>query len=201
MFHPYRIFLSISLLFFAAAATASQAVTVQAVEQNYEAVLHVVVSSTENAVGSPLPRHLEGVANRLGSNFGNSGYRLINTYLGRVANSGNLEFKGLSNIGVAQADGNLLSFVEWRLVNVRAAADKGGEGSISVSLFRFGARVPVQKTEPNESGKRPLASSYETIGLTLDKAVLPLGEPVILGTTSLPGRSGDVFIVLTVRAV
>ncbi len=100
MNRPQSIF-SVTIFFsfcviFASAASAQTAPKFQ-IEPNYEAVLHVVLGNGEAAQGG-LPQSLSGVAKQLKTNFAFSNYKLVNTYLGRIANTGNLEYKSIANI-------------------------------------------------------------------------------------------------------
>lgn len=170
-------------------------------EPNFEVVLQVILGSNDAAQKSDMPQNLSGVARQLKNNFTFSNYRLVNTYLGRVANTGNFEYKSVANILGQESEMDSPSFLDWKLGRLRSVENAGGRASFSVESFRFGARVPVRFTNfRDETGKAPQTISYESVGLNLDKLNLTENIPAVVGTLTLPKTSGTMFLVLTVRA-
>lgn len=172
------------------------------IESNYEAILQVVLGSSEATQKGDLPPSLNDVSRQLKTNFSFPNYKLVNTYIGRLANTGNLEYKSLSNIYGLEQESDSPSFLDWRLVGLRSVSGAGGRKAFNVQHFRFGARVPIRFTNPADaSGKAPTIVNYESLGLTLDKTSVPENSPTLIGTLSLPKTTGTVFLVLTVKPV
>lgn len=187
-----------TILIFAAAAVllfggrVSFAQTPPAAEQrSYEAVLYVILGSDDATAGDELPPKLGAVGKQIRDNFQFSSYRVLNTYLGRMADNGSLEYKSVSSFQNASLEPESPSFLEWHLA--RLSKDPNGR-NFSFELFRFGARVPVKMG--NEAGK-PVV--YESVGLTLNRFGLLEGMPTLIGTISLPKTTGTVFLVMSVR--
>ena len=68
------------------------------VEPSYDVILQVLIGGDAKAAGQPLPQGLNAVAKQLRGNYSFADYRLANTYIGRIANGGNFEFKSISNL-------------------------------------------------------------------------------------------------------
>src|SRR5690349_4926616 len=66
-------------------------------EQSYEATLYVVIGSDDAAQRGDLPKSLDAVSKQIRDNFTFKIYRLMNTYYGRLANNGSLEYKSGSS--------------------------------------------------------------------------------------------------------
>ncbi len=172
------------------------------IETNYEVILQVILGTSETAQKSDLPQNLSGIAGQLKNTFPFSNYRLVNTYLGRVANTGNFEYKSVSNIVGQESEQDSPSFLDWRLGRLRTAANAGRRTSFYVDGFKFGARVPIRFTNfKDESGKSPQVINYESVGLNLDKLNLTESTPALVGTLTLPKTTGTMFLVLTVKPV
>ena len=193
--------LSIFLLIFAGSAFAQVDPKAQP-DSNYEAVLHVILGSSDVGEGVGLPKNLAGISNHLKANFTFSNYKLVNTYLGRIANSGNLEYKSMANIYGQEQEGDSPSFLDWRLANFRRVNEATGPGVFQVQSFRFGARVPLKVASfKDDLGKAQSVINYESLGLSLDKLSLTENLPTLIGTLSLPKTAGTVFVVLTVKSL
>jgi hypothetical protein len=161
------------------------------IEPSYEAVLQVVIGSDQ---AGELPQGLAPITRQLRSNFGFSGYRLANTFIGRFSPGGSLEYKSVADIFGQPQDSAVPTFLDWTMGRLRVAQDERGQTMIQAEPFRFGARVPVRVGQPNAE-----AVNYETVGLTTMRLGLPAGRPTLVGTLSLPKTSGTMFLVLTVR--
>ena len=198
-----RLFLSLPIFLLIFAITALAQIDTKAQpDSNYEAVLHVILGSSEAGQGGALPKSLSGISNQLKANFTFSNYKLVNTYLGRIANAGNLEYKSMANIYGQEQEGDSPSFLEWRLSGFKRLDDAAGRSVFQVQSFRFGARVPIKFTNyRDESGKSPLTVNYESLGISLDKLSFAENSPTLIGTLSLPKTSGTVFVVLTVKSL
>jgi hypothetical protein len=169
-------------------------------EPNFEVVLQVILGSDDASQKGDLPPSLSGVARQLKNNFAFSNYRLVNTYLGRVANTGNFEYKSVANILGQESAMDSPSFLDWRLGRLRSVETAGSRSVFSVESFRFGARVPIRFT--NFTGEAPAqVVNYESVGVSLDKLNLTANTAALVGTLTLPKTSGTMFLVLTVRPI
>lgn len=172
------------------------------IEPNYEAVLHVVLGSGDASQSSVLPQSLSGISKQLNANFAFSNYKLINTYFGRLANSGNLDNKSVSNIFGQEQDTDSPSFLDWRITGLRSVRTEDGRGVFQMGYFRFGARVPLKTASfEDKNGKSQSVINYESVGLSLDKLSVPENTPTLIGTLSVPKTTGTAFLVLTVKSI
>jgi hypothetical protein len=166
----------------------------QQLEPSYEITLHVVIGSNEPASRSDLPANLSAVTKHLKSNFSFSNYRLANTFLGRITNNGNLEYKSVSNILGQETDAESQTFLEWSLGPFRVM-----QNGFQAGRFRFGARIPVRTVGFKDNGVANPVTNYESIGLNMNMIGLPASTPTLVGTISLPKTTGTIFLVATVR--
>ena len=180
------------LIFLAFSAASAQTDPVQQAEPTYELSLQVVIGSNEPGPGTNLPQNLSGISRQLKNNFSFSNYRLATTFLGRISNNGNLEYKSISNILGQESDSDAQTFLDWSIVNLRSMAR-----GFQARTFRFGARVPVQ-TGTGLGDKAVI--NYENVGLNMTTLGLPANTPTLLGTVSLPKTSGTIFLVATIRS-
>ena len=171
-------------------------------DSNYEAILHVILGSSDADQSGGLPKSLSGISTQLKANFTFSNYKLVNTYLGRIANAGNLEYKSMANIHGQEQEGDSPSFLDWKLSNFRRVNETPGRGVFNVQSFRFGARVPLRVGSfKDDAGKAQSVINYESLGLSLDKLSFSENSPTLIGTLSLPKTAGTVFLVLTVKSL
>ena len=171
-------------------------------EPSYEVVLQVVAGSNDAAQKNNLPQNLAAVAKNLRNNFSFANYRLSNTYIGRVANTGNLEYKTVASGFGQSPNAETPSFLEWSLGNLRNLPDPNGRRSIQLQPFRFGARMPiVTGSYKDDGGKMNSVINYESIGISLQRVSLPENAPTLVGTLSTPKADETIFLVLTVRPV
>ena len=198
-----RAFSSLSIFFLIFVNTAfGQADTKGQPDSNYEAILHVILGSSDADQSGGLPKSLFGISTQLKANFTFSNYKLVNTYLGRIANAGNLEYKSMANIYGQEQEGDSPSFLDWRLANFRRVNETPGRGVFQVQSFRFGARVPLRVGSfKDDAGKAQSVINYESLGLSLDKLSFSENSPTLIGTLSLPKTAGTVFLVLTVKSL
>jgi len=139
------------------------------VDQSYEATLYVVLGSDDTAHSGSLPRSLEGVGKQIRENFAFKNYRLMNTYYGRLASGGSLEYKSVSSLTDLSTELDSPTFLEWSLAGFRSEPG-AGKPVLSMQAFRFGARVPIVVTKiPGDAGKTAAVTNYESVGLTLSK--------------------------------
>lgn len=164
----------------------------QVADRNFEAVLYVVVGSDEAAGRGDLPKAISNITRQIREDFSFGNYRLMNTYVGRLANTGSLDYKSISS-SQNSTELDSPSFLDWQLTEVKA------DSAVDIRSFRFGARVPITVGRAAEGGK-PI-TSYETVGLTLNKLSIAQNTPTLVGTISLPRTAGTVFLIMSVRPV
>ena len=171
-------------------------------DASFEAMLYVVLGSKEATAGAELPKSIAGVTRQLRDNFDFNNYRLLNTYVGRIANNGSLEYKSVASLqNATDRELDSPSFLEWNLVNLRASDTPASGDLLVMQTFRFGARVPVRFTSVAEGGKTLSVVNYENVGLNVNKLGITQNSPTLVGTISLPRTTGTVFLVLAVRPV
>jgi hypothetical protein len=158
---------------------------------SYDVVLQVVVGS-DDAQRSELPKELASITRQLRSRFNFSGYRVANTFLGRVGENGNLEYKSVANILNKEA-GATPMFLDWSLARF-SGSDTAAKGVFHAEAFRFGARIPVRL-----SGGLETPAVYESIGLSFNRLGFAANTPTLLGTLSLPQTAGTMFLIVTVQ--
>lgn len=160
-------------------------------EPSYEVVLQVISASNNASDKTSVPQTLSNVVKKLKTNYSFSNYRLASTYLQRVANTGNIEFKGVVND--SSQDVNTPVFSEFTLGQLLNLPDAKGQNSISIQNFRFGQRIPI-KTSNN-------LVNYEQVGLTMFKINLPVNTPTVISNLSASKLDEMIFLVLTVKPV
>jgi hypothetical protein len=171
-------------------------------DASYEAMLYVVLGSNEPVPGAELPKNISGVTRQLRDNFSFSNYRLLNTYIGRIANNGSLEYKSVATLqNATDREIDSPSFLEWSLNNLRSSEAAPSGDLLVMQMFRFGARVPIKFSSIVEGGKTLQTVNYENVGLTVNRLGVTRNSPTLIGTISLPRTAGTVFLVLSVRPV
>lgn len=201
-----RIFLSalfvFSLMVSAALTSYGQGDARPPIEPSYQVSLQLVIGSSDAAARGELPANLSTISKELRSTFAFSNYRLAGTFLGRISNAGNFEYKSVTNIFGKDTPLNPQTFLEWSVANFRTGPTAKGPAGFQAQAFRFGARVPVSTGSfKDETGKVSSPIAYEAIGLNLSRVGLPENTPTLIGTLNLPGADGTIFLVMTVKAV
>lgn len=163
-------------------------------EPSYEVALHVVVGSNDASSRSELPANLSSVSKQFKAGFPFTSYRVANTFFGRVSNTGNIEYKSVSNIFGEPTGQDPQSFLEWSLTHFQVH-----QTGLQARNFRFGARVPVRSLGLVEGGRTMPMINYESIGLTVSMLGIPANKPTLIGTLNLPGSAGTIFLVATIR--
>jgi hypothetical protein len=165
-------------------------------ESSFEVTLSVVSGSNDAAQKGELPQSLAPLAKQLRSSFGLTSLRLADTYVGRIGNGGNINYKSLANIDNASQP-DTPSFLDWTIAGLRNASNAN---SFFMQGFRFGARVPVRVGHGFDPNGKPLSTiQYESIGLNVDRLTVGQNTPVLIGTIALPKADGGrVFLVLNV---
>ena len=160
-------------------------------EPSYEVVLHILTASDTASEKTSIPPTLSNVVKKLKTIYSFSNYRLDSTYLQRVANTGNIEFKSISNEANQNQDNYIPIFSEWTLGGLQSLPNSKGQNSIQFQNFRFGQRVPIR----TQTG----IFNYEQIGLTMQRFGVPENVPTIVGTLSTTKPNELMFLVLTVN--
>lgn len=193
----YFSLLALPLLVLLACSTAfAQSEPVQKIEPSYELSLHVIIGSNEASARGDLPSNLSAISKQLKSNFSFSNYRLANAFLGRISNTGNIEYKSVSNILGQETDAESQTFLEWGMTNLRVVDNK-----FQARTFRFGARVPVRTgSAKDEAGHITPIVNYESVGLSMVTIGLTANTPTLVGTISLPRTTGTIFLVATIKS-
>ncbi|CAN5336900.1 hypothetical protein BH10ACI2_BH10ACI2_26240 [soil metagenome] len=203
--NKYRILLTVlfcaGLMAAASLATFGQPEANPRVEPSYEVSLQLLIGSNGGAKAD-FPQNLSGISSHLKSAFAFNNYRVAGTYLGRISNTGNFEYKSVDNISGRELGLNPQTFLEWSVVSLKSGTTAKGGAGFQAQNFKFGARVPVTTaTVKDEAGKeRPLVN-YENIGLNLSKLGMQEGLPTLVGTINMPGASDTIFLVMTVKSV
>ena len=169
-------------------------------EQSFDVSLHLVLGSNEGARGE-MPSELSAVTKQIRSNFGFSNYRLASTFLGRISNSGSFEYKSVGNVFGPPSTADAQTFLEWSLGDFRTVPASVGPDSVQARAFRFGAKVPVVVGPAAGDGTKGAPIQYESIGVTVGKFGVKQNAPTLIGTLNLPGTSGTIFLIMTVRSV
>ncbi|HEX6279622.1 MAG TPA: hypothetical protein VFZ49_06340 [Pyrinomonadaceae bacterium] len=191
-----------SVCLFAAAVLGGFSVSAQdrpvVAAPSYEATLFVLVGSDDSSQRGDLPRSLDTVSKQIRDSFSFRNYRLMNTYYGRLADSGSLDYKSVSSLKTS-TELDSPTFLDWQLAKFQANA--AGSNVLNVELFRFGARVPVHISNPGRPEASIPVTNYESVGLTLNKLSLKPNSPTLIGTISLPRTTGTIFLVMTISPV
>jgi hypothetical protein len=201
MFIPGRVisYFLLSILLLGTAVTAS-AQNDQRIEASYDVVLQIVIGGDDKTAGQPMPSGLSNITKQLRSSYSFADYRLTNTYVGRIANGGNFEFKSVSTIFGRGVESETPSFLDWSLAGLRSGQSASGKNDLMLQAFRFGARVPVKTgSVREEGGKQFPIFNYEPIGLNSSRVTLSENTPTLIGSLSLPGVDSAMFVVVTFR--
>ena len=173
----------------------------QQVEPSYDVSLQLVIGSNETAEKTELPADLSAVTRQLKTRFAFSNYRLANTILCRISNAGNFEYKSAGNIFGQQSNSGSPTFLESTISGFKSMPTAKGQPGFEAQAFRFGARVPIiTGNYKDDVGKVNSVINYEQIGVTAVRLGLPQNVPTLIGTLNLPGTTGTIFLIMTVRS-
>jgi hypothetical protein len=167
------------------------------VETNLDTQLYLLVATNQDVDDSRIPAALDGVVKQLRASLPFKNYRLAATLINRVKNDGRLNLKWIGGplMATAAASNTTPSFNEFRVNNVKLAADSSGNQIVKMEGFGFGARIPIQSgTAIASNGPAAPIINYESTGLNTDISMRE-GEPVIVGTLNV-GPSGDAIILV-----
>ncbi len=159
----------------------------------FETVLHVVHGSDRPGTAAQrIPTNIQSLVKTLSSDFAHTNQQLVATYLGRVAGNGSVVYKSIINLAGAGSDAAEHGFIDWRVDQIRRQG--AGDAPIEIRAFQFGARVPVRLAGTP-------TTNYELVSVALNSTSVQENTPTVLGTLSLPGGGGTLFVVLTVRQI
>jgi hypothetical protein len=185
-----------ALLFLSGLMAAFAQAIPQPVEPSHDVMLQVIIGSNDGT-GQPLPAELAAISRHLKNNFSFSNYRVAETFLGRVGNRGDLEYKSVFNLMDQRSDAELQTFLEWSLRGLKTAKDVNDKTVMQAEMLRFGGRVPLKLSDAK--GNEAAVTQYESIGLKLDRLTLPVGASTLVGSITMTKALGTMFIVVTVR--
>lgn len=169
-------------------------------EPSYDVVLQILTASNNSGDKTNVPQTLSNVVKKLKSIYSFSNYRLDSTYLQRVANSGNLNFKSVVNEIEQDQDNYNPIFSEWTLNGLQSMPNSKGQETIQFQSFRITQRFPVLNSNyKDENGKTSKGVNYEQIGLSMQRFGVPEDVPTIVGSLSTSKPNGLLFLVLTVK--
>ncbi len=189
-----------SLLVFSLIAGYSVFINAQTTEPSYNVSLQLVIGSNDNSSRAELPAELAAVSKQIKGSFQFSNYRVANTLIGRIANNGTFQYQSVANMSEREPLPASPTFLDWSLVNLRNVPNAKGQMGFQAQSFRFGARVPVVTGSREENGKTTPNVNYESIGLSLQKLGVTENVPTVVGTLTLPGTSGTIFLIMTVKS-
>ncbi len=194
-------YLSVVFLALIAAFCLVQNATAQAdeklrTESNYNVRLQAVIGSNEADGRGNLPSELSNISKQFKSDYSFANYRLVDTFIGRIANNGNFEYKSVSNLLGTAGIGESATFLEWSIVGLRA-----GQNGLQIQAFRFSARIPVTTgSSKDENGRAIKSVNYEQIGVSAARMGVAENLPTLVGTLTLPKGNGTLFLVMTVSS-
>jgi hypothetical protein len=177
------------LAFFAMTSAAQQTPA----EINYDVTLQLVIGSNDAGAKSDLPSTLGAVASQMKSGFNFASYRVASTFVGRIANNGAFEYNSVASIEGKDLSSAVPTFLDWSLHDLAMVPNSK---NLQAQSFKFGARVPVIV---GDASKAQQAVNYEHIGVSLLRVGLNQNVPTLIGTLHLPGTTGTIFLVMTVR--
>ena len=171
------------------------------IEPSYEVILQTLVASNSANNKSDIPQMLIGAVKRLKANYPYSNYRLGETFYQRVANTGALELRSVSNEIIPDQERSYSIFSEWTLNNLQNLPDAKGQNSIQFQSFRFGQRIPIITSSIKDAnGKINSVVNYEQVGLTIQKLSLAENVPTVIASLSTWKPNELMFLVLTVKS-
>jgi hypothetical protein len=165
----------------------------QSADINYDVTLQLVIGSNEAGAKSDLPSNLAPIATQMKSGFNFSSYRLASTFFGRIANNGHFDYESVASIDGRDVSSAVPTFLDWSLHDLAMVPNSK---NLQAQAFKFGARVPVVV---GDASKGQQGVNYERIGISLTRVGLNQNTPTLIGTLHLPGTTGTVFLVMTIR--
>ncbi|HEV7700733.1 MAG TPA: hypothetical protein VGO43_10935 [Pyrinomonadaceae bacterium] len=161
-------------------------------DTNYDVTLQLIIGSNEPGAKSDVPANLNPITSQIKSNFNFSGYKLASTFVGRIANHGYFEYESVTTIDGKDISSAVPTFLDWSLKDLQPNANSK---ELQAQAFRFGARVPVAVGDATKGQ----GINYERMGISLTRVGLNENVPTLIGTLHLPGTSGTIFLVMTIR--
>ncbi|HTH50916.1 MAG TPA: hypothetical protein VL501_03225 [Pyrinomonadaceae bacterium] len=161
-------------------------------DRNYDITLQLIIGSNEPGSKGEVPANLGPITKQIRSSFDFAGYRLASTFLGRIANNGNFDYNSVASIDGKDLSSAVPTFLDWSIHDLHAMP--GGKG-LQAQGFRFGAKVPVVVGD----AAKGQGVNYENLGVGLNRMGLSENTPTLIGTLHLPGTTGTIFLVMTIR--
>jgi hypothetical protein len=161
-----------------------------------EVQLHLIVAKkAADGEEEKLPASLDSVLKQLKATFSFKSYRLATTLLNRVRSGGKLSLRWVGSPLLAPSAATTATpgFNEFNVQMVKLAQDENGRDVVQMSIFNFGARIPIQIPSIASTGSVPVIQ-YENTGITTDISMRE-GEPTIVGTLNV-GPAGDALIIV-----
>ena len=161
------------------------------VEPSYDVVLHTLTASNKLNDKTSIPASLSNIVRKLKTIYSYSNYRLDSTYVERVANTGNVNFKTVSYPEGQNQDNFTPIFSEWSLTGLRNSSEGQKTNLIQFQNFSFGQRIPIKTAAGSVN--------YEQIGINT-KFSLTENMPTVVGSLSTFKPDELIFLILTVKA-
>jgi hypothetical protein len=174
-------------------SVAAQQQPAPAQDTNYDVMLQLVIGTNDPSAKNEMPTNLNAVTSQMKSSFNFSSYHLASTFVGRIANNGHFDYNSVANIEGKDLSSSVPTFLDWSLSDLAMVP---GTRNLRAQAFTFGARVPVYV---GDASKGQQAVNYEHIGVSLMRVGLNQNVPTLIGTLHLPGTSGTIFLVMTIR--
>jgi hypothetical protein len=171
------------------------------IETSYEVVLQTLIASNATNNKSDIPQMFVGAVKKLKANYPYSNYRLGATFYQRVANTGAIELRSVSNEIIPDQERSYSIFSEWTLNNLQNLPDAKGQNLIQFQSFRFGQRIPIITSSVKDAnGKINSVVNYEQVGVTIQKLSLAENVPTVIASLSTWKPNELMFLVLTIKS-
>lgn len=173
-------------------------------ETNLDTQLYVLVATNQDVDDAKMPASLDAVIRQLRASLPYKNYRLTATLINRVKNDGRFSLRWPMMASLAASSGTLTpSFNEFRVNGVKLVPDAGGQQSVRIDGFTFGARIPIQtglQTGMPLASNAPAASiiNYESTGLNTEFSMRE-GEAVIVGSLNVIPSGDAIILVMSAR--
>ena len=189
-----------SIFVFSLIAACSAFMYGQQIEPSYNISLNLVIGSNDGTARAELPAELAAVSKQIKSSFQFANYRVANTLIGRISNAGSFQYQSVANMSDKEPLPASPTFLDWSLVEFRNMPNAKGQAGFQARSFKFGAKVPVLVGSREDNGKTMPSINYESIGLSLERIGIFENVPTVIGTLTLPGTSGTIFLIMTVKS-
>ena len=153
--------------------------------QNYEVILQTFVGS--NKLDSD--KSDNKIFNRVSSSFGYKSYKQIASNYQRILEGGNITYRTKTKtLGSLEITDEYLISVNWNMGKLTRMSNK----EVMFNGFVYETGLPL---------KTGNVTSYEKIGVNLNKVGLEIGKPAVIGSLYIPQADETLFFALTVKEV